>query len=149
MTCRLLHASYSLREWQAKKLTFFAPGEEKGWEKITFHEVECKDFSYTAAVLITKYWAQEKYNDLIFFPLKGFLNEVFVIRYSVNQGLGKCYQPQLITIILDITKSEFGNIYRLIIHYLIATIHCDIKHNLLLLKQTLFSSPARVHWFPD
>ena len=98
MTCRLLHASYSLREWQAKKLTFFAPGEEKGWEKITFHEVECKDFSYTAAVLITKYWAQEKYNDLIFFSLKGFLNEVFVIRYSVNQGLGKCYQPQLITI---------------------------------------------------
>ena len=44
------------------------------------------------------YCAQKKYNDLVFFSLKGFLNEVFVIRYSVNQGLGKCYQPQLIMI---------------------------------------------------
>ena len=25
MTCRLVHASYSLPEWQAVKLTFFAP----------------------------------------------------------------------------------------------------------------------------
>ena len=62
-----------------------------------------------------------------------------MIRILLNQGLGKCYQPQLIMItktliILDITEPEFGNIYCLIIHYLIATIHCHIKHNLLILK---------------
>ena len=56
-----------------------------------------------------------------------------MIRILLNQGLGKCYQPQLIMItktliILDITEPEFGNIYCLIIHYLIATIHCHIKH---------------------
>ena len=72
MTCRLLHASYSLPEWQAKKLTFFAPREEKGREKITFCEVECKDFSYTAAVLIIMYRAQQKHIVLIFFSLRGF-----------------------------------------------------------------------------
>ena len=79
------------------------------------------------------YWAQQKHNVLIFFSLKGFLNEVFVMRILLNQGLGKCYQPQLIIIItktliiLDITQPEFGNIYCLNIHYLIATIRVVTK----------------------
>ena len=33
-------------------------------------------------------------------------------------------------IILDITKSEFGNIYRLIIHYLIATVRPQSENDL-------------------
>ena len=55
------------------------------------------------------------------------------MRILLNQGLGKCYQPQLIIIItktliiLDITQPEFGNIYCLNIHYLIATIRVVTK----------------------
>ena len=87
------------------------------------------------------------YNVLISFSLKGFLNGFF-LWYSVNQGLGSIISlAQLIMItktliILDITEPEFGNIYCLIMHYLITiTRQCHIlEHNLLIVKHTLFSS---------
>ena len=73
-----------------------------------------------------------------------------MIRYLVNQDLGKCYQPRLIMItktliILDITEPEFGNIYCLIIHYLIATIHCHIEHNFINFETHVIQFSARVH----
>ena len=47
MTCGLVHTSYSLPEWQAVKLTFFAP-----WGLITF--IENKRNSQLLDFLLTK-----------------------------------------------------------------------------------------------
>ena len=41
MTCGLVHASYSLPEWQAVKLTFFAPCKSS---KIQFKPEFVQDF---------------------------------------------------------------------------------------------------------
>ena len=48
MTCWLVHTSYSLPEWQAVKLTFFAP-----WGLITF--IENKRNSQLLDFLPTKF----------------------------------------------------------------------------------------------